>query len=303
VARVIRGKRKYYKKRRQHRKPYRQRRPSRKNVCSYCHRIIRGLPYYCRRCGRTFCSVHHIPETHKCAGLVPPRWPVKPIEERPIQIPSPEPYVPPYEPIPVTRHRHNLRKLKKPIGVIIVVIVIVGVLYFAGPTIVRGVSDLINGIQKSINNIRETKNVYQNGAILVGGDGHTITLHLNPNAKDPTWSELITFLQQDTTDQIPYVVGSFVCVDFAETLFNNAEKAGIRAGFVSMTLSGVGHACNAFRTTDRGIVFIDDTNSLIPTNCDCQVSIMIGQDYVPVSLFSSQQFLSMGTVNNYEITW
>jgi hypothetical protein len=142
-----------------------------------------------------------------------------------------------------------------------------------------------------------------NGGYLVGGNGHTITLHNNQNAKNPTWGELMSFLQRDTTDQIPYVVGSFVCADYAERLHNNAEGAGIRAAYVCVKLSGVGHACNAFRTTDRGLVFIDDTNSLTPTNCDKQVNIVVGQDYVPVSLFSSQQFLSMGTVNSYGIQW
>jgi hypothetical protein len=148
-----------------------------------------------------------------------------------------------------------------------------------------------------------TKNVYWNGGVVVGGDGHKITLHNNPNAKDPTWDELMSFLQQDNTNQIPYIYGSFVCADFAETLYNNAEKAGIRAAYVCLELSGVGHDCDAFRTTDRGLVFIDDTNSLIATNCDKQVSIMVGQEYLPTALFSSQQFLSMGTVDSYEINW
>lgn len=136
-----------------------------------------------------------------------------------------------------------------------------------------------------------------------GANGHTITLHNNPSARGPTWNELMTFLQQDTTDQIQYSYTSFVCADFAETLHNNAEKASIRAAYVLVTLSGVLHACNAFRTTDRGLVFIDDTNSLIPTNCDKQVSIVVGQAYIPTALFSSQQFWSMGTVNSYEIQW
>jgi len=147
------------------------------------------------------------------------------------------------------------------------------------------------------------ESVMRNGGYLIGGNGHTITLHNNPYAKDPTWNTLMSFLQQDTTEQIPYSYGSFVCADYAEMLHNNAEKAGIRAAYVYLELSGVGHGCDVFRTTDRGLVFIDDTNSLIATNCDKQVSIVAGQEYLPTALFSSQQFLSMGTVDSYEIHW
>jgi len=147
------------------------------------------------------------------------------------------------------------------------------------------------------------ESVMWNGGYLVGGNGHTITLHNNPYATDPTWNELMHFLQQDTTEQIPYVVGSFVCADYAETLHNNAENAGIRAAYVCLELSGVGHGCDAFRTPDRGLVFIDDTNSLVATNCDKQVNIVVGQEYLPTALFSSQQFLSMGTLDSYKIQW
>jgi PKD repeat protein len=146
--------------------------------------------------------------------------------------------------------------------------------------------------------------VMVNGGILVGGNGHTIKLHNNPDAKNPTWGVLLWFLQRDTTEQIPYVYGSFVCADFAETLHNNAETAGIRAAYVSVELSGIGHACNAFRTTDRGLVFIDDTGQIYGFGYDKQVSIVVGKQYVPTALFSSDvYFLSMGTVDSYEIQW
>lgn len=46
-------------------------------------------------------------------------------------------------------------------------------------------------------------------------------------------------------------------------MHNNAEAAGIRAGWVSLTFEGTndGHALNAFETTDKGLVYIDCTNS------------------------------------------
>ena len=60
--------------------------------------------------------------------------------------------------------------------------------------------------------------------------------------------------------------GAFVCADFAEAIHNNAEAVGIRAGWVSLTFEGTseGHALNAFETADRGLVYIDCTNSGSP---------------------------------------
>lgn len=133
--------------------------------------------------------------------------------------------------------------------------------------------------------------------ITVGADGHRIWLHNNPDAKNPTWEELLLFLQQDTTNQIPYSYSSFVCADYAETLHNNAEKADIRVAYVSVELSDVEHALNAFRTTDRGLVFIDCTGY------DCKVDVVVGRNYIPVSLFTYDEFYPMGIIDSYEVQW
>lgn len=81
----------------------------------------------------------------------------------------------------------------------------------------------------------------------------------NGTAADPTWQQLMSFLITDKTDEKDYVPGTFMCGAFAEELYNNAEAAGIRAAWVSVSLGGMseGHALNAFYTTDRGLVYID----------------------------------------------
>jgi len=80
------------------------------------------------------------------------------------------------------------------------------------------------------------------------------------HAKDPTWKELIAFLEKDGTDDNLFIKNSFVCSNFAEMLHNNAEKAGIRAAFVLIELTAPhSHALNAFNTIDKGLVYIDDT--------------------------------------------
>ena len=102
--------------------------------------------------------------------------------------------------------------------------------------------------------------IYENGALQVGGDGEPIELINNPDATDPTYAELIAFIKADITDESLYT-NSYVCSDFAEAVHNNAEAAGIRAAWAGIDLEGdeEGHACNAFETTDLGLVYIDCT--------------------------------------------
>ena len=146
---------------------------------------------------------------------------------------------------------------------------------------------------------------------VVKGNGQPVELYENPNAKNPTWEQLSSFLSKDNTDKMTYVTGSFVCVDFAETLHNNAESAGIRCGLV--VLYPMLHACNAFETTDRGLVFIDCTGlskyQSGPGNNDTIADVRLGTDYIPKYIFSSQlgnttwTIQSMGTVERYQICW
>ena len=100
--------------------------------------------------------------------------------------------------------------------------------------------------------------IYENGALQVGGDGEPIELINNPDATDPTYAELIAFIKADITDESLYT-NSYVCSDFAEAVHNNAEAAGIRAAWVGIDFDGdeESHACNAFETTDLGLVYID----------------------------------------------
>lgn len=142
--------------------------------------------------------------------------------------------------------------------------------------------------------------IYENGAILVGGDGEPIELVNNPNATNPTYARLVAFIKKDPTDRQRYIssadvsIGSgevpYVCSDFAEDLHNNAEAAGIIAAWVSIKFAGdnEGHACNAFETTDRGLVYIDCTGG----NLWDQLTFQIVE--TDEGLYS---------INNYPISW
>jgi len=186
--------------------------------------------------------------------------------------------------------------------------------------------------------------VYTPEGVLGGSEcyGEFIVLINNERAIDPSYNQLLTFLQQDRTDQFPYqytldvmefyygtaeshidleyisdIISGIsqlsaprICADFAERLHNEAEMAGIRCAYVSVELSGVGHALNAFQTTDRGLIYIDDTGKVGgygPSNCDKAVDVQIGQQYIPISLFPesgwSDIWESIGTVTDILITW
>jgi hypothetical protein len=181
------------------------------------------------------------------------------------------------------------------------------------------------------------------GGVEANSYGDFIILINNKNAKDPTYSQLLDFLRSDKTDQYPYkyvfstgnsyygsaesnvnlvlikeIIDSSkqpnpprVCADFAEMLHNNAENAGIRCAFISIGVGGSGHALNAFSTTDRELVYIDDTGylgGLGPSNCDKIVDVLkIGSSYIPRSLFPepgwSSTWENAGTVTSIYMTW
>ncbi len=96
---------------------------------------------------------------------------------------------------------------------------------------------------------------------VMGSHGNMAYLQDNPNAKDVSFAALKSFILSDPTSEKPYLEGVADCVDFAEEVHNDAEQAGIKAAFVCISFEGeqVGHALDAFETTDKGLVYIDCT--------------------------------------------
>ena len=146
------------------------------------------------------------------------------------------------------------------------------------------------------------------GFVMVGADGHRITLINYKDAKDVTKQEVIDFIKADKTDQSLYT-NTYQCGDFAETVHNNAESAGIRSAWVY--LSGINHACNAFNTTDYGLIFIDCTHGYTDgyyqysygSDFDTIVDIEEGKEYKPKAISGHDTHDSMGIVTGYKIYW
>jgi len=141
-----------------------------------------------------------------------------------------------------------------------------------------------------------SKYIYEDGGILIGADGEPIELINNPDATNPTFAGLIAFVKEDPTDEHYYATDfdvlfgaaevPYVCSDFAEDMHNNAEAAGIRAGWVSIDFEGddKGHALNAFETTDRGLVYID---------CTGKGLLRLRVPYDPYDLVKTEQGISL----------
>jgi hypothetical protein len=183
---------------------------------------------------------------------------------------------------------------------------------------------------------------------LLGGDGcyddqgNFIILINNKDAADPSYAQLVNFLRSDTTDEYPYIgavitlepytlpaeshvdltrikniidgteqpTDPFVCSDFAERLHNDAEIAGLRCAYVAIDLSTGGHGIVAFQTTDKGLIYIDDTGpsqSPHPVRSVKTVNLSIGSDFIPVSLFPEKGWKStydtIGIVIDMKINW
>lgn len=107
------------------------------------------------------------------------------------------------------------------------------------------------------------------------------TLADNPDATNPNWSQLMNFLLQDQTENHEYIENVYDCSEFSRDLHNNAEAAGIRAAEVQVFFVNepIGHALNAFLTTDYGLVYVDCTEP--PDNI---ARVELGEEYRAVEL-------------------
>jgi len=113
-------------------------------------------------------------------------------------------------------------------------------------------------------------------------DRYGVTLIDNPTATNPTWSQLRTFLFQDQTEKHTYVEDVYDCTEFSRDIHNNAEAAGIRVAVVRIDFKNkeVGHALNAFLTSDYGLVYVDCTE------IDTIARIKAGKEYRAVKLYN-----------------
>ena len=105
---------------------------------------------------------------------------------------------------------------------------------------------------------------YLNGSKDGAGSGY--------NIRDPTYNEMLSFVVSDLTDQNVYNYTSYNCFHFTRDVLDNAFAVGLKAGFVYVEFEDGAHGIVAFRTVDKGLVFVEPQS-------DDVVSLMVGQAY------------------------
>ena len=136
----------------------------------------------------------------------------------------------------------------------------------------------------------------------LSGSPNYLSLDNSELATDPSWNQLKAFLEHDDTDEKIYVEDQFNCVDFALLVHDNSEAVGIKAAYVEVDFVDEieGHALNAFRTTDRGLIFIDCTGleySRSKYSKDTVAYVEVGKEYGLISLGVVEGF----SYGNYEL--
>lgn len=103
----------------------------------------------------------------------------------------------------------------------------------------------------------------ENGKDLVDADGDRIDLDNNPYACDPTYDELMDFVEKNKIDRWGYKYPDTTCGNFAEGLHNIAELEFIRSGILVILNddNDYYHCINVFYTVDKGYVYIDCTSA------------------------------------------
>ena len=137
--------------------------------------------------------------------------------------------------------------------------------------------------------------------------GEPIHLINNPDARNVSYSSLCYFIWEDKTDDEMYIHDQRMCGYFAEMVHNNAEQKGIKAAWVGITFENqdIGHAINAFQTTDRGLAYMDCTGQTRYQGCsvnDRAAYVEKGKEYGTIE-FEKADSLDYSFYIRYKQEW
>ena len=117
---------------------------------------------------------------------------------------------------------------------------------------------------------------------------------------DPTYAAMESFLASDKTDQHQYILGTYVCWNYAADVIADAEKQNIRCAFVYVEFADSAHAVVAFNTTDKGLVYIEPQSDEV-------VQLKLGTRYyqsiIPKSGYHYTQPPYDDTVKLFDAIW
>lgn len=103
-------------------------------------------------------------------------------------------------------------------------------------------------------------------------NGSAASIDAGFNIRDPTYSEVLTFISTDKTDTHTYNFNSYNCFHFCRDFKTAAFNQGLKAGFVYVEFSDGAHGIVCFNTVDRGLVYVEPQTDSI-------VSLVAGGDY------------------------
>ena len=175
------------------------------------------------------------------------------------------------------------------IGVIIIISLAISSVsgFYTGSQSISALERQKKNVKNEINNINDNLNTVNSQISNVNNEINQVVENLEENISeleylesgsryelhDPSYSEVVSLLSSDKTDKKDYIENVFECRHFAQEVNNNSEEQGIRCAYVRVNLSGpYPHACIAFNTTDKGIVYYEPQN-------DKRVHLEIGKDY------------------------
>lgn len=113
------------------------------------------------------------------------------------------------------------------------------------------------------------------------------------NIRDPTYQEMVNFVEADQTDKNNYT-SNYTCTNFASDFINHAFKIGIECGYVEINFPTSGHSIVCFNTTDHGLVFIEPQHDKI-------VALTVGQSYSSTNGFVLPSYDD--TIVKYVVVW
>jgi len=230
--------------------------------CEICGKEL--LLFKCKYCGKAFCEQHKAPESHECAGLEEfRRQQAMGVLDRPG---GSSDYVEKREEAAGPSRLETAYK-----GGVLAVKMLSVLAVFAAS---------ILALIFLIGYVNVNTPTWSYSIPVTNSTGATVALINYKNATDPSWNDLMTFLNADDTIEIKYEYPDFTCADFARTLHDRAEANGIKSGFVAIEFYNrtidfsiydngdpdfstpvrsydTGHGLNVFKTTDRGLVYID----------------------------------------------
>lgn len=132
----------------------------------------------------------------------------------------------------------------------------------------------------SQSNQQAIKDSYSNGYLSGKSTGYKVGQDsiLSEMPKDVSYAEVVEFVAKDKTNEHEYDKVVFNCEDFSRIVRENANKAGIRCGYVELTLIGGSHAVNVFNVTNGYSVYLEAQNDVLMPSVYGEIGV--GKNYI-----------------------